>query len=164
MDMRVYALDSRSGRIGWKSEPLPGAAFKDYWPVVYKDYVLVRPVKVSGGASGKPVEWLRGPLGAGGVLADCVVQVFRHALSSERQKALHAPGSGTRTLSPTGILTRRRDEMTDGRRDFGGEVLQVEHRVQNVRVLPARAARYAKVVKQDGRPVQRPPVRFVFRL
>ena len=62
MDMRVYALDSGSGRIAWKSEPLPGAAFKDYWPVVYKDYVLVRPVKVSGGASGKPVEWLRGPM------------------------------------------------------------------------------------------------------
>jgi hypothetical protein len=62
MDMRVYALDAKTGAVAWKSEPLPGAAFRDYWPVVYKDYVLVRPARVSGGAYGKPLEWLRGPL------------------------------------------------------------------------------------------------------
>jgi outer membrane protein assembly factor BamB len=63
MDMRVYALDSKTGRILWRSDPLPGAAFKDYWPVAYKGYVLVRPMPVSGGASGRPpMEWLRGPL------------------------------------------------------------------------------------------------------
>jgi len=62
MDMRVYALDAKSGAVAWKSEPLPGAAFRDYWPVVYKDYVLVRPARVSGTAYGKPLEWLRGPL------------------------------------------------------------------------------------------------------
>lgn len=62
MDMRVWALDAATGQVAWRSDPLPGAALKDYWPVVYKDYVLVRPMKVSGGASGKPIEWLRGPL------------------------------------------------------------------------------------------------------
>jgi len=62
MDMRVYALDSKSGNLAWKSDPLPGAAFKDYWPVVYRGNVIVRPMKVSGGASGKPIEWLHGPL------------------------------------------------------------------------------------------------------
>ena len=62
MDMRVYALDSKSGRLAWKSDPLPGAAFKDYWPIVHRGRLIVRPMKVSGGASGKPIEWLRGPL------------------------------------------------------------------------------------------------------
>ena len=62
MDMRVYALDSKSGEIAWKSETLYGAAFKDYWPVAYKEYVLVRPAKVSGSATGPAIEWLHGPL------------------------------------------------------------------------------------------------------
>ncbi|MCX5684976.1 MAG: PQQ-binding-like beta-propeller repeat protein [Planctomycetota bacterium] len=62
MDLRVYALDSKTGRIAWKSEPLPGAAFKDYWPVALKGYVLVRPARVSGGPTGPAIEWLHGPL------------------------------------------------------------------------------------------------------
>jgi outer membrane protein assembly factor BamB len=62
MDMRVCALDAKTGEVAWKSAPLPGAAFRDYWPVVYQDYVLVRPARVSGGAYGKPLEWVRGPL------------------------------------------------------------------------------------------------------
>jgi hypothetical protein len=63
MDMRVYALDARTGAVAWKSDALYGAAFRDYWPVVCKDYVLVRPAKVSGV---QPVhvaiEWQPGPL------------------------------------------------------------------------------------------------------
>ncbi|MCY3020778.1 MAG: PQQ-binding-like beta-propeller repeat protein [Planctomycetota bacterium] len=62
MDMRVYALDSKSGNVLWQSDPLPGAAFKDYCPVVYKDVLLVRPMKVSGGAGGPAIEWFSGPL------------------------------------------------------------------------------------------------------
>ena len=62
MDMCVYALDAKSGEAVWKSPTLYGAAFRDYWPVVYKDTVLVRPAKVSGVRLWKPVEWLRGPL------------------------------------------------------------------------------------------------------
>lgn len=62
MDMRVYALDAKTGQTVWTSDTLYGAAFKDYWPVVYKDYVLVRPAKVSGGATGPAIEWFPGPL------------------------------------------------------------------------------------------------------
>jgi outer membrane protein assembly factor BamB len=62
MDMRVYALEAKSGEIAWKSETLYGAAFKDYWPVVYKEHVLVRPAKVSGASTGPAIEWFRGPL------------------------------------------------------------------------------------------------------
>lgn len=64
MDLRVYAVEANSGAIAWKSETLPGAAFKDYWPVVYRDYVLVRPAKVSGTNTGPALEWFRGPLPA----------------------------------------------------------------------------------------------------
>jgi hypothetical protein len=62
MEMRVYALDAKTGEIAWKSETLYGGAFKDYWPVVHKDYVLVRPARVSGAATGSAIEWLNGPL------------------------------------------------------------------------------------------------------
>ena len=62
MDMRVVALDAKTGEVLWRSKPLSGAAFKDYWPVAYKGYVLIRPMRVSGSASGSPVEWLTGPL------------------------------------------------------------------------------------------------------
>ena len=51
MDCRLRALDARapgagdgSGKELWTTEPLKGAlAFKDYWPVVYKGLVIVRP-------------------------------------------------------------------------------------------------------------------------
>jgi outer membrane protein assembly factor BamB len=62
MDMCVYALDAKTGEVAWKSATLHGAAFKDYWPVAYRGYVLVRPAKVSGHGGGHPVEWLHGPL------------------------------------------------------------------------------------------------------
>jgi hypothetical protein len=62
MDMRVYALDSKTGEVVWKSDTLYGAALKDYWPVVCQDYVLIRTAKVSGGSTGPALEWLRGPL------------------------------------------------------------------------------------------------------
>lgn len=54
MDMRVYALNSQTGTIEWQSSPVQGAAFKDYWPVAYKGYVFIRPMKVEGGESGSP--------------------------------------------------------------------------------------------------------------
>jgi hypothetical protein len=62
MDMRVYALDAKTGEVAWRSDVLPGAAFKDYWPVAYKDCVIVRPQKAAGGATGPAIEWLSGPL------------------------------------------------------------------------------------------------------
>lgn len=62
MDMRVYALDSKTGKVAWRSDTLWGAAFKDFWPVVYKGYVIVRPMKVSGSHAGVAIEWLNGPL------------------------------------------------------------------------------------------------------
>lgn len=62
MDMRVYALDAKTGEVAWRSDVLPGAAFKDYWPVAYKDLVIVRPQKATGGGTGPAIEWLSGPL------------------------------------------------------------------------------------------------------
>ena len=62
MDMRVYALDAKTGEILWRSDVLYGAAFKDYWPVAYQGYVFIRPTPVSGGAWGPAVEWLKGLL------------------------------------------------------------------------------------------------------
>jgi len=62
LDGCVYALDARTGEVAWKSDTLYGAAFKDYWPVVYKDYALVRPAKVSSVRPWKPIEWLHGSL------------------------------------------------------------------------------------------------------
>jgi outer membrane protein assembly factor BamB len=44
MDLRLRALDAKSGRELWKTEPLKGLAFKDYWPVVHKGLVIVRPM------------------------------------------------------------------------------------------------------------------------
>jgi len=44
MDMRLYALEAKNGNELWKTQPLKGAlAFKDYWPVVHKGLVIVRP-------------------------------------------------------------------------------------------------------------------------
>jgi len=45
MNGRLYALDATSGQELWKTEPLKGAlAFKDYWPVVHRGLVIVRPL------------------------------------------------------------------------------------------------------------------------
>ena len=44
MNMILYALDARTGREIWKTEPIQGVAFKDYWPVVHKGLVIVRPM------------------------------------------------------------------------------------------------------------------------
>jgi len=62
MDMRCYALDAKTGQVRWKSEVLPGAAFKDYWPVAFKGYVILRPMRSSMQWSGPTIEWLGGPL------------------------------------------------------------------------------------------------------
>jgi len=61
MDMRLYALDSKTGRVLWKTEPIRGVAFKDYWPLVYRGMVIVRPMGGREGfafqeATGKPVD------------------------------------------------------------------------------------------------------------
>ena len=44
MDMPLRALDAKTGRELWKTEPIKGLAFKDYWPVVHKGLVIVRPM------------------------------------------------------------------------------------------------------------------------
>ncbi len=44
MDMRVYAIQSANGSLAWKSAPLPGMAFKDYWPIVHNGLVYIRPM------------------------------------------------------------------------------------------------------------------------
>ena len=63
MDMRCYALDAKTGQVRWKSEVLPGAAFKDYWPVAFKGRVLLRPMRSSmTWTQPFAVEWLGGPL------------------------------------------------------------------------------------------------------
>jgi outer membrane protein assembly factor BamB len=44
MNMVLYALDAQTGRTLWKTEPIPGLACKDYWPVVHRGLVIVRPM------------------------------------------------------------------------------------------------------------------------
>lgn len=39
-DSHAYALHAGSGRLVWKSEKLPGAGFRSWWPVIYEDYVI----------------------------------------------------------------------------------------------------------------------------
>lgn len=51
-DMYMHALSIKDGSELWKSEKLQGQSFKDYWPVVHKGYVIVRPMVVA-------IEWLK---------------------------------------------------------------------------------------------------------
>jgi hypothetical protein len=44
MNMKVYALNSASGQLAWASAPIPQMGFKDYWPVVYNNRVIIRPM------------------------------------------------------------------------------------------------------------------------
>lgn len=69
MDMRVYALEARTGAIAWRSERLHGTAFKDHWPVAVGDHVIVRPMALHGRYSGLGARalspllpWRSGPL------------------------------------------------------------------------------------------------------
>jgi len=62
MDMRAYALDAKTGQVIWKSAVLSGAAFKDYWPVAYKGYVILRPMGIGCLGGGPAIEWMKGPL------------------------------------------------------------------------------------------------------
>jgi hypothetical protein len=39
-DNRVYALEAADGRQRWRSDPLPGAAIRDYWLVAGRDSVI----------------------------------------------------------------------------------------------------------------------------
>jgi len=48
MDMSVYALNIITGAQLWKTEPLPVMAFKDYWPVIWNNEVILRPMIMSG--------------------------------------------------------------------------------------------------------------------
>lgn len=44
MDMHVYAVNTADGTMAWQSDRIPGMAFKDYWPVVYRGLVYERPM------------------------------------------------------------------------------------------------------------------------
>lgn len=44
MDMRLHALDARTGKPLWRTERIEGLTFKDYWPVVCAGLVIVRPM------------------------------------------------------------------------------------------------------------------------
>lgn len=37
----AYALNANSGQIIWESAQLPGGGFYSYWPVIYRDYLLL---------------------------------------------------------------------------------------------------------------------------
>lgn len=41
-DMRIYALDAGTGKLVWRSEPLHGAGFREYYPVVASGRVVMR--------------------------------------------------------------------------------------------------------------------------
>jgi len=40
-DMHAYALEVATGRQLWKSQKLPGACFNSWWPVIYRDRVIL---------------------------------------------------------------------------------------------------------------------------
>jgi hypothetical protein len=61
MNMRVYALNTLDGSLAWKSDKLDGMAFKDYWPVVYDGYILIRPMGLGGIDPGFPFDELYSP-------------------------------------------------------------------------------------------------------
>ncbi|MGB2824215.1 MAG: PQQ-binding-like beta-propeller repeat protein, partial [Phycisphaerae bacterium] len=44
MDMKLRALDAKTGGEVWRTGTIEGLAFKDYWPVVYRGLVIVRPM------------------------------------------------------------------------------------------------------------------------
>jgi outer membrane protein assembly factor BamB len=61
MDMCLYAVDASTGRTVWKTDRMEGLASKDYWPVVYRGLVIVRPMGPWKAAAldeqtGRPVE------------------------------------------------------------------------------------------------------------
>ena len=61
MDRRLRALDGASGKEVWRTDPMKGLAFKDYWPVVHRGLVVVRPMGPWAAAAfdektGKPVD------------------------------------------------------------------------------------------------------------
>jgi hypothetical protein len=40
-DSHAYAVNAQSGSLVWKSAKLPGAGFHSWWPVVYRDWVII---------------------------------------------------------------------------------------------------------------------------
>jgi len=61
MDIRLRALDAGTGKRIWRTDPIEGVAFKDYWPVVYRKLVIVRPMGPWGASAfdektGKPAK------------------------------------------------------------------------------------------------------------
>ncbi|MGB2822074.1 MAG: PQQ-binding-like beta-propeller repeat protein, partial [Phycisphaerae bacterium] len=44
MDMKLHALDAKTGGEVWRTDRIEGLAFKDYWPVIHKGVVIVRPM------------------------------------------------------------------------------------------------------------------------
>jgi hypothetical protein len=60
MDMHVYALNTDDGTLAWRSEKIPGMAFKDYWPMIYDGKVLVRPMGPGGIDVGFPFDEIWG--------------------------------------------------------------------------------------------------------
>jgi outer membrane protein assembly factor BamB len=73
MDMYVYALNTSNGSLAWKSNKISGMAFKDYWPVVYKGYVIVIPLprmQNDGIKPGFPFGWYTGATIPGGGMTD----------------------------------------------------------------------------------------------
>jgi hypothetical protein len=40
-DSRAYALNATTGQLVWRSEVLPGSGFHSWWPVIYRDWVIL---------------------------------------------------------------------------------------------------------------------------
>jgi len=69
MDMHLYGIDTGSGRLTWRSERIPGMAFKDYWPVVHEGMVYIRPMGMGELGVGDPA-LVTDPAAQQAVLAD----------------------------------------------------------------------------------------------
>lgn len=124
MDGRLYARDVTSGKERWKTEPVKGAlAFKDYWPVVHKGLVIVRPfgpweASVFDEETGQPVELtipggitMNGAVappcvdgegrlvtatGGGWCRVDTATKAIEHISETKREKGKRLGGAGNR--------------------------------------------------------------------
>lgn len=57
MDVVLHAVRTADGQEVWHKGPLPGTAFKDYWPVVTQGYVVIRSMGQSNLSVGFPFVW-----------------------------------------------------------------------------------------------------------
>ncbi len=98
-DSHAYALNAQTGQLVWKSAKLPGSGFTSWWPVIYKDRVIL---------SGSNNYRFSSGLGPGGLMAIERDDIYNNEPEGTLIGALgHAPGdwvNGTVTIDASRII------------------------------------------------------------